>query len=170
MEVENWPIDRVKPYPGNPRINKAAIEPVAKSIKEFGWRQPIVVDLNGVVIVGHTRLKAAKKLKLKTVPVVVASDLSDEKIKAYRLVDNKVAELSEWDFEGLRSELFELTDVDMTDFGFDLEDFDPDPTSPMDDEDAPKVLDTRNWQNTQIATFDGVGEFDIPQIRGIDRI
>lgn len=169
MKVENWPIDRVKPYPGNPRINKAAVEPVAQSIKEFGFQQPIVVDSNGVVVVGHTRLKAAKKLKMKTVPVVVASGLSEAKIKAYRLADNKTAELAEWDLESLKSELFELTDVDMSDFGFDLEDFEPAPDSPT-GEDKPKELDTRNWLNTQIATFNGVGEFDIPQIRGIDKV
>lgn len=89
MKVENWDIEKVKPYDKNPRKNDDAVEATANSIKEFGWQQPIVVDNDGVIIVGHTRLKAAKKLKLNTVPVTVASDLSEDQVKAYRLADNK---------------------------------------------------------------------------------
>lgn len=99
MKVIEVPIDQVKPYENNPRINDDAVQETANSIKEFGWQQPIVVDKNNVVIVGHTRLKAAKKLKLKKVPVVIADTLSEQQVKAYRLADNKTGELADWDVE-----------------------------------------------------------------------
>src|SRR5687768_9899019 len=89
MKIELWSLSRIKPYPGNPRVNDAAVDAVARSIKEFGFRQPIVVDENGVIVVGHTRWKAAKKLGLKQVPVHVATDLTEAQLKAYRLADNK---------------------------------------------------------------------------------
>lgn len=117
--LENWPIKKVKPYERNPRRNDNAVDAVAASIREFGFRQPIVVDRDGVIIVGHTRLKAAKKLGMKEVPVLVADDLTQEQVKAYRLADNKVAEKSEWDFDLLKEELDALFDFDMTAFGFD---------------------------------------------------
>ena len=116
--LENWPIKKVKPYDRNPRRNDNAVDAVAASIREFGFRQPIVVDRDGVIIVGHTRLKAAKKLGMKEVPVLVADDLTEEQVKAYRLADNKTADLSEWDEELLGSELFDLSDFDMAQFGF----------------------------------------------------
>ncbi len=108
------------PYENNPRKNDSAVDPVANSIKAFGFKQPIVVDKENVVIVGHTRLKAAEKLGLTEVPVIVASDLSEEQAKAYRLADNKSGELAVWDFEALDLELSGLEDFefDMSDFGF----------------------------------------------------
>lgn len=118
MEVQEWPIDRVTPYENNPRNNDDAVEATANSIKEFGWQQPIVVDKDGVVIAGHTRLKASHRLHLKQVPVVVADKLSEEHVNAYRLADNKVGELSDWDFGALGDELDAITDIDMGDFGF----------------------------------------------------
>lgn len=105
--VEQWDINKVKPYENNPRINENAVDAVAESIKQFGFQQEIVVDKNGVVIVGHTRLKAAKKLGLKTVPVRIA-ELSPEKTRAYRLADNKVGEESVWDNKKLLEELKNL--------------------------------------------------------------
>ena len=119
MKIENWDIDKVKPYANNPRNNDDAVEATANSIKEFGWQQPIVVDKNGVIIAGHTRLKAAKKLKLKQVPVTVAENLTDEQIKAYRLADNKTGELADWDVDMLNGELNDIINIDMEDFGFD---------------------------------------------------
>ena len=119
MQIETWPIDKVTPYAENPRDNDAAVKYVANSIKEFGFKQPIVVDSDGIIIVGHTRLKAAKKLKLKEVPVLVAKDLTPGKVKAYRLADNKTNELSDWDDDLLLKELNDIQDFDMTDFGFD---------------------------------------------------
>ena len=88
MKVQEMNIDEVKPYENNPRVNDKSVDDVAKSIKEFGWQQPIVVDKDNVIIVGHTRWKAAKKLGMKKVPVVVASNLTPEQVKAYRLADN----------------------------------------------------------------------------------
>lgn len=119
MNVIEVPIDQIKPYENNPRINDDAVQETANSIKEFGWQQPIVVDKDNVIIVGHTRLKAAKKLKLKKVPVVIADRLSEQQVKAYRLADNKTGELADWDMELLDIELDDIVDFDMSDFGFD---------------------------------------------------
>ncbi len=121
MQVETWSIDRLIPYDKNPRLNDDAVDVVAKSIKEFGFRQPIVVDNEGVIIIGHTRLKAAKKLGLSEVPVHIARGLSPEKIKALRIADNKTAEIAEWNLELLPIELSELEgmDFDLGLLGFD---------------------------------------------------
>jgi site-specific DNA-methyltransferase (adenine-specific) len=121
MEVRNLKIDDIKPYENNPRNNLDAVDATANSIKEFGWQQPIVVDKDMVIIAGHTRYLAAKKLGLDTVPVVVASNLSDEQVRAYRLADNKTGELAEWDFKLLDTELQDILDIDMSDFGFELD-------------------------------------------------
>lgn len=109
------------PYENNPRNNDAAVDAVANSIKQFGFKVPIVIDKDNVIVAGHTRLKAAEKLGLDKVPCIVADDLTEEQIKAFRLADNKTAELAEWDFEKLESELQELADLDveMAQFGFD---------------------------------------------------
>ena len=121
MQIEWEQISKIKEYKNNPRKNENAIDAVASSIKQFGWKQPIVVDKNGVIIAGHTRYKAAKKLGLQTVPVIVANDLTPSQVKAYRIADNKVGELAFWDDDALRLELGELAnlDFDMSDFGFD---------------------------------------------------
>jgi ParB-like chromosome segregation protein Spo0J len=121
MEVKYLPISDIKPYEKNPRKNKAAIDKVASSIKEFGFQQPIVVDSDNIIIVGHTRLLAAKKLKLKKVPVQLAKDLSEAQVKAYRIADNKLNEFAEWDDELLFQELEELKEMD---FDIDLTGFD----------------------------------------------
>lgn len=119
MKIINKKIDEVIPYENNPRKNDEAVDYVAKSIKEFGFKVPIIIDKNGVIVAGHTRLKAAKKLGLKEVPTIIADDLSDDQIKAFRLADNKVGEFAEWDDELLKIELDDI-DIDMEDFGFDL--------------------------------------------------
>lgn len=117
MQTTDMPITSIKPYKRNARIiHDSAIDAVAESIKQFGFRQPIVIDNNGVVIVGHTRLLAAKKLKLKTVPVHIADTLTDEQVKAYRIADNSTSDLTDWDIPALEVEL-ETLDVDMTAFG-----------------------------------------------------
>lgn len=131
MEVRNLKIDEIKPYENNPRNNLDAVDATANSIKEFGWQQPIVVDKDMVIIAGHTRYLAAKKLGCDTVPVVVASNLSDEQVRAYRLADNKTGELAEWDTKLLDDELQSILDIDMTDFGFD-EDIEFDPADEVD--------------------------------------
>lgn len=117
MKVEDWPIDKVTPYEKNPRKNDDAVVPVANSIRDFGWQQPIVVDKAGVVIIGHTRLKAAKYLHLKTVPVLVA-DFDKDKSSALRLADNKTGEQATWDEDLLEGELAEILSIDMSQYGF----------------------------------------------------
>jgi len=112
MKIVHWSLDRIKPYENNPRVNDAAVDAVARSIQQFGFRQPIVVDEDGVIICGHTRWKAARKLGLKTVPVHVAKDLSPEQIKAYRIADNQTASLAEWDYDLLPLELSDLQSMD----------------------------------------------------------
>jgi len=123
MLVEERPISSIRPYPGNPRLNDAAVDAVAASIREFGLRQPIVVDEQGVIIVGHTRYLAAIKLGLETVPVHVAVGLSPAQAKAYRIADNQTATLSQWDNDRLPIELAELQemgfDMDLTGFSAD---------------------------------------------------
>lgn len=112
-------VDEVIPYENNPRLNDDAVEPVANSIREFGFKNPIIVDGSGVIIAGHTRLKAAKQLGLDEVPVIVADDLSEEQVKAFRIAENKTHDLADWDDDLLADELKALFDeIDMTDFGF----------------------------------------------------
>lgn len=118
MKTIDIALKEIIPYENNPRNNDGAVEAVANSIREFGFQQPLVLDKNNVIIVGHTRFKAAKKLGLKTVPCVIAENLTEEQCKAYRLADNKVGELAEWDIEMLAIELSEI-EFDMSDFGFD---------------------------------------------------
>lgn len=126
MRIDYLPITSVKPYQNNPRNNKDAIDKVADSIKAFGWQQPIVVDGNNIIIVGHTRYQAAQKLGLSTVPVLVASDLSPEQVKAYRIADNKVGEIAEWDNDLLKIEFNDLQDMhfDLSLTGFDKTEID----------------------------------------------
>lgn len=120
MEIIEKKIEDITPYEKNPRRNDKAVDAVANSIKEFGFKVPIVIDKDGIIVAGHTRYKAAKKLRMKSVPCIVASDLTDEQIKAFRLADNKVSELSDWDIDLLNAELDDIVDFDMGDFGFDL--------------------------------------------------
>ncbi len=110
-------LDDVKPYENNPRFNDAGVDAVAESIKEFGFKVPIVIDKDGIIVAGHTRYKAAQKLALKELPVIMVDDLNEEEVKAFRLADNKTGELSTWDWGLLEEELSEL-DIDMTKFGF----------------------------------------------------
>ena len=119
LKVVEMAIDEVIPYENNPRNNDNAVDPVAESIKEFGFKVPIVIDKNNVIVCGHTRVSAAKQLGLKTVPCVVADDLTDEQVRAFRLADNKTGELASWDFEALQAEMDSAMNIDMTAFGFD---------------------------------------------------
>lgn len=121
MEIRNVNIKDLKPYEKNPRRNDEAVKFVASSIKEFGFKVPIIVDKDMIIIAGHTRYKAAKRLKLKEVPVIMADDLTDEQVKAFRLADNKVAERSEWDFDLLTDELIDILDINMEQFGFEFD-------------------------------------------------
>ena len=112
MKVEMLPLDKILPYARNPRINAHAIDKVAASIKEFGFRQPIVVDSEMVIIVGHVRYEAARRLELKKAPVHIAEGLTKEQVKAYRIADNRVGEESGWDNALLELEIGELDAVE----------------------------------------------------------
>lgn len=121
MDIILRSLDEIRPYENNPRFNDEAVDAVAASIKEFGFKVPIVLDAEGVIVAGHTRWKAARKLGIEEVPCVVADDLTPEQIKAFRLADNKVSELADWNEEALAQELAGIMDIDMTAFGFDGE-------------------------------------------------
>ena len=123
METITKKVSELIPYVNNPRNNDDAVDAVASSIKNFGFKVPIVVDSNNEIINGHTRLKAAKKLGLETVPIIVADDLTSEQIKAFRLADNKVGEIATWDEDALAIELEELKnlDFDMSEFEFEID-------------------------------------------------
>jgi len=146
-DVQLRKINDIQPYERNPRINDQAVDAVAASLAEFGFRQPIVVDTDGVIIAGHTRWKAAKKLGLAKVPVHMATDLTPEQIKAYRIADNKTGELAEWDLEILPIELNELRDS-----GFDME------VLAFDDEELAKLLNTAEGVTEGLTDPDQVPE------------
>ena len=141
MHITEIRVSELKEYENNPRHNDGAVCAVAESIKNFGFKVPIIIDRDGVIVAGHTRLKAARKMGLETVPCIVADDLTPEQVKAFRLADNKTAELAEWDFSALELELSELSemnlDFDMSDFGFDLSEIE-DSQEVVEDE-APEV-------------------------------
>lgn len=118
MNIEWKTLEEIRPYEKNPRKNEEAVQYVASSIKEFGWKQPIVIDKDGVIIAGHTRYKAAKELGLEKVPVITADDLTEEQVKAYRLADNKTGEFAQWDMDLLNQELNDILELDMDEFGF----------------------------------------------------
>lgn len=121
LEIIYKKINEIIPYKNNPRKNDNAIDDVANSIKEFGFKVPIVIDKNNEIVAGHTRYKASKKLGLEEVPCIIADDLTEEQIKAFRLADNKVSEKAEWDIDLLDTELDSILNIDMSDFGFDLD-------------------------------------------------
>lgn len=124
MQIHEILLEDLREYENNPRNNDGAVQAVADSIKQFGFKVPIVIDSDNIIVAGHTRLKAARLLGLETVPCIIAADLTPEQVKAFRLADNKTGELAEWDLPALEIELAELSemslDFDMSDFGFDL--------------------------------------------------
>lgn len=118
MNVVEIDISEIVPYDNNPRRNEKAVEAVANSIREFGFKNPIILDKDRVIISGHTRRLAALKLGLKKVPCYIATDLTDEQVRAFRLADNRVASFSTWDEEKLKEEISGIADIDITAFGF----------------------------------------------------
>lgn len=159
MQIVYKRVEDLKPYEKNPRNNKKAVKFVANSISEFGFKVPIVIDKNNVVVCGHTRLLASKQLQLDEVPCLIADDLTDEQIRAFRLADNKVSEQSEWDYELLNDELDELFGFDFEDFGFSFV-----------DEEKNKIDTQKKVEgilNLGKANFPGVGKYDIPQLQPI---
>jgi ParB-like chromosome segregation protein Spo0J len=143
MKVEQKLISEIIPYARNPRKNQEAVAKVAGSLKEFGWKQPIVIDAENVVIAGHTRLMAAQSLGMETVPVLIADDLTANQVKAYRLADNRVSEESEWDNDLLGLELKDLMDddFDIALTGFDVDDIQSLFDEEQDDDTLPEQKD-----------------------------
>lgn len=126
-QIEVVSMDEITPYENNPRINDNAIDKVVESISEFGFTNPILLDENNVIIAGHTRYEASKVLGLDKVPCIYLTDLSEEQIKAYRLVDNKTSEFANWDFNALSKELAEIGGgIDMSLFDFPEDEFNVD--------------------------------------------
>ena len=119
-EIQNMKLTEIHPYEKNPRLNDDSVDAVANSIRDFGFRAPIIVDKDRVIIAGHTRYKAAKKLGLKTVPVIVAEDMTPEQVEAYRIADNSAGSASTWDLD-LLSDILQDIDFDMADYGLDLD-------------------------------------------------
>ena len=154
MQITERRLSDIKPYEKNPRRNDAAVEYVAESLRQFGWKQPIVIDKDGVIIAGHTRYKAALSLGMETTPCLIADDLTPEQAKAYRLADNKVGEIAEWDLELLDIELADLDEfipeIDMRDFGF----FDEVDERPAEDElDADAEFDSKTVARLVFQTY-----------------
>ena len=126
IKIKYMPIAELKAYENNPRNNDEAVPFVANSIKEFGFKNPVIIDADNVIVAGHTRVKAAKSLGMKKVPCIVADDLTPEQIRAFRLADNKTAEIATWDAGKLDEELRDILDIDMNNFGFDIDDLEKD--------------------------------------------
>lgn len=165
-------------YENNPRNNDGAVDAVAESIKQFGFKVPIVIDRDNVIVAGHTRLKAARKIGLEKVPCIVADDLTPEQIKAYRLADNKTAELADWDFSALEIELAELeSDFDMSAFGFDISDFEDiheiteDEVPEVDEENEPicKTGDIWNLGKHRLMCGDSTNVSDVEKLMNGDK-
>lgn len=169
IKITQKPIADLIPYSRNPRRNDEAVPMVMNSIKEFGFKVPIVVDRNNIIVCGHTRFKAALKLGLETVPCIVADDLSDEQIKAFRLADNKVSEKAEWDFEILSDELDDIINIDMDSFGFESIEFEE-----PEEDDSEKVNERERTGNAyNLDEYDElrtIGFYQMPKLERIDYV
>lgn len=169
IKVTQKPIADLIPYSRNPRKNDEAVPMVMNSIKEFGFKVPIVIDKNNIIVCGHTRFKAALKLGLETVPCIVADDLSDEQIKAFRLADNKVSERAEWDFEILSGELDDIINIDMDSFGFESIEFEE-----PEEDDSEKVNERERTGNAyNLDEYDelrAIGFYQMPTLERIDYV
>ena len=168
MIIKDIPVDELIPYARNPRKNDKAVDAVAASIKEFGFKVPCVVDRDNVLVTGHTRVKAAKKLGLKTVPCVVATDLTDEQVRAFRLADNKVGELADWDWELLAEEALAVADIDLEEFGFEFDDFDWDTKHEEYKENTEHLK--QNVLNLETALYTGMGKYGIPDLAPVTEL
>jgi site-specific DNA-methyltransferase (adenine-specific) len=139
------PVSEVRPYEKNPRKNANAVKYVKESIRQFGFKVPIVIDSNRVIVCGHTRLLAAKSLGMTEVPCIMADDLTDDQVKAFRLADNKVGEFAEWDLDLLGDELdaiADASDIDMGDFGFDLSGDDEETEAEVTEDEVPEDVES----------------------------
>lgn len=178
MNVINKKVNEIIPYENNPRKNEDAVQYVANSIKEFGFKVPIIIDKDNVVVAGHTRLLAAKQLGMEEVPCVIADDLTPKQIKAFRIADNKVQDQSYWDMDKLGDELKDiLDDIDMTDFGFgDFEltmltsDMEPEPYDDEMVEEYSKNEGEYLEKKRVIITYKDDQEEEIKAILGVEKI
>lgn len=176
LSIKILDVKNIKNYKNNPRHNDNAVDAVAESIKQFGFKVPIIIDKDNIIVAGHTRLKAAKKLGLETVPCIVADDLTPEQVKAFRLADNKTAEKAEWDISKLELELSELSemdlDFDMADFGFDMSEIEEsqeiieDEVPEVDEENEPIVKRGQVWKlgNYYLMCGDATSKEDIEKL------
>jgi len=170
MQIYDKRLDEIKPYENNPRHNDNAVDAVANSIREFGFKVPIVVDSEGVIVAGHTRYKAAQKLGLQTVPCLVADDLTQEQVKAFRLADNKVGELATWDLDTLKVELDNIGEIDLSGMGFDLND-----DKPAEDIIEPTEKEINGYQYVHYMVTVDINHHDkiiglINQLKGIEGV
>lgn len=182
MKVQNIKIDKLVPYENNPRNNDGAVEYVANSIKQFGFKVPIVVDKDNVIVAGHTRYRAAIELGLTEVPCLIADDLTPEQVKAFRLADNKTAEKASWDYTKLGKEIEDLMNID--DLGFDLtdlgfgefeltaltSDFEPEGFDEEDTEGYEEIGETLLARKRIIITYDAEDEDKVKELLGLDEI
>lgn len=166
MEIILKQINELTPYENNPRKNDKSVNAVANSIKQFGFKVPIIIDGDGVIVAGHTRYKAAVKLKLDTVPCIVADDLTEEQIKAFRIADNKVGEMSEWDMDLLADELSDILDIDMSDFDMLDDEFEEIQAKHKKAKEQTDFADI-NFLNTGYGIYEGTGKYDIPIIKPV---
>lgn len=192
LKIEYWPVSKLKPYPNNPRDNTGSVGYVAQSIHDFGFKQPIVIDRDGTIIAGHTRLAAAKKLRLKSVPVVIADDLDPDQVKAYRIADNSSGEHSRWEPKKLSYEAL-TSRIDLQQYGLKYDPAALQLTPKPDDSSSPETAepaffgalvdppaglgeevaeedsqqlykDCREWQNLNVAAYEGTGRYRIPEL------
>lgn len=143
MKIIEKKLSDIHPYDKNPRKNEKAVQYVANSIREFGFKIPMVIKADGEIVCGHTRYKAAVKLGLEKVPCVIADDLSEQQISAFRLADNKVGEVAEWDMDLLLEEIKDISDFDMSQFAFDMSEFEKKDESDVEEVDIPEQVEAR---------------------------
>ena len=169
MEIVYKRVGEIRPYEKNPRRNDEAVKYVAESIKQFGFKVPIVIDSDGVIIAGHTRFKAVKKLGLEKVPCIIADDLTEEQVNAFRLADNKVAEKAEWDFDLLDEEIELLPDFDFEALGFGFDEVKTEEEIELEHEQHKEETLRRcsNILNLDYMQFPGEGKYDIPIIEPV---
>lgn len=175
LQLKYIPIDEIKPYENNPRENDRAVPYVAESIKEFGFKNPVILSKDNVIVAGHTRIKAAKELGIEEIPCVYADDLTEEQIKAYRLADNKVSEIAEWNFGKLEEELADL-EIDMSQFGwneFELDMLEKGDITPAEyDEDISEYTENEEQYLTKkrvLITYDEEMESQLCEFLGVEQ-
>ena len=162
LKIEYVDINNIKPYKKNPRKNDEAIPYVMESIKQFGFKNPVILDKDNIIVAGHTRIESAKRLGITEIPCIYADDLTDEQIKAFRLADNKVGEIAEWDIDLLDTELDDILNIDMSDFGFDLDLEDEVPEVP--EEPKAKLGDIYQLGNHRLMCGDSTSEEDVAKL------